>query len=280
MKKLFFTLSVFASTSLVAQLEAPKLSPEAEVEQVVGITEIEVDYSRPAKRDRVVFGDVVPFGEIWRTGANANSTIETDQALNFSGKSLPAGKYAIYTKPEKKQWTVYFYTKSDNSGLPKEWKQEEIALELIVPALKNKTMMENFTIYFDKVTIKSAVLTLAWDKVRVEVPFTVNTQEQMEARIEEAMKDADANDYYRAADYYFNENIHLEKALEYINKSLEMREEVPFWMLRKKSLIEAGLGKYQDAIKTAEESLKLAEAAGNATYVDMNRSSIEEWKKK
>jgi tetratricopeptide (TPR) repeat protein len=102
----------------------------------------------------------------------------------------------------------------------------------------------------------------------------------MEALIEEAMKTADANDYYRAADYFYNENIQMEKALEYINKSLEMREQVPFWMMRKKSLIEAALGKYEDAIRTAEESIKLAEAAGNTNYVEMNRASIEEWKKK
>lgn len=279
-KQLIIAFNLFTSTALFAQLETPRLSPEAEVEQVVGVTEIEIDYSRPAKRDRVVFGDVVPYGELWRTGANANSTIESEHDLTIGSKVLPSGKYAIYTKPEKKQWTIYFYKKTDNAGLPQEWKQEEIALETVVPVVKSKTALENFTIYFDKVTSKSVVINLAWDKVRVELPLAVNTQGIMESLIEEAMKTADANDYYRAADYFYNENIQMEKALEYINKSLEMREQVPFWMMRKKSLIEAALGNYEDAIRTAEESIKLAEAAGNTTYVEMNRASIEEWKKK
>lgn len=138
-----------------------------------------------------------------------------------------------------------------------------------------KDVVENFTIGFDAVTTKSAMLIMSWDQVKVAVPFTVTTDEQMAVIIDKVMAGPSANDYYRAADYYLNENIEQEKALEYMNKAIELRGNAPFWMLRKKSLILANLGRYKEAIAVAEESLKAAESAGNQAYVDMNKKSIK-----
>jgi len=280
MNKLVLAVGLLAGSFSQAQINAPKLSPTASVEQTIGLTEVEIEYSRPSKRDRVVFGELVPYDEIWRTGANENTTIETDGPLIFGKDTLQKATYAIYTKPGKSNWTIYFYAKTDNWGNPEVWEEDQIVLETNASVISTKDVVENFTIGFDAVTTKSAMLIMSWDQVKVAVPFTVTTDEQMAVMIDKVMAGPSANDYYRAADYYLNENIEQEKALEYMNKAIELRGNAPFWMLRKKSLILANLGRYKEAIAVAEESLKAAEAAGNQAYVDMNKKSIEAWKKK
>lgn len=279
MKKVIAIVGIAFAINSYAQINAPKLSPSASIEQTVGLTEIEIEYSRPGKRGRTVFGDVVPYGEIWRTGANENTTIETNGMIFIGQDTLKAGTYSIYTKPEKDKWTIYFYASTDNWGNPEVWEESKIVLETSAPVEKSKDAMENLTFIIDNVTTKSADLVIAWDDVRVAVPFKVDTDAQMKKSIATIMAGPTANDYYRAADYYLNENIEQKMALEYINKAIELRGDAPFWMLRKKSLIQANLGMYAEAIKTAEESLKAAEAAKNNAYIDMNKKSIEAWKK-
>ena len=280
MKNSILSLFTILTTASFAQISAPKLSPKASVKQEVGLTQVECVYSRPAKRDRVVFGDVVPYGEVWRTGANENTLFTIDAPLVFGKDTLAKGTYALYTKPEKSEWTIYFYTETTNWGTPEKWDDTKVAMSLKSVVKTTKDVTENFTISIDDVSTKSATLNLSWDMVKVSVPFSVLTADQMTQSIAKVMAGPSANDYYRAADYYLNENIEQEKALEYINKAIEMSPSAPFWFLRRKSLILANLGRYKEAIAAAEESMVAAEKAGNNTYVEMNKKSIEAWKKK
>ena len=279
MKKTALLALLFAPLLSNAQLEAPKLSPTCEIEQLVGLTEIEISYSRPSKRGREVFGNVVPMDQMWRTGANKNTMIETSEHIVFGADTLARGAYSIFTKPSAKSWTIYFYKTTDNWGTPDEWLEENVALEVSANVMKMSDEVETFTMSIDAISLSGATLSFAWDKTKVAVPFKVLTDDQMTASINQVMEGPSANDYYRAADYYFSEKKDLNKALAWMDKALEKREDKPFWMYRKKSLIQAELGDVKGAIATAKISLEAAKEAGNDNYVKMNEESIKEWSK-
>lgn len=280
MKKLFLLSTLALTTGAFAQIQTPQLSPLSKLEQTVGLTDIQVEYSRPSKRDRAVFTDVVAYGEIWRTGANKNTIITTSDVLIFDKDTLQAGAYAIFTKPEKGQWTIYFYKSTDNWGNPKTWDDKEVAVSTTASVKATSSPVETFTISIDNVDIDGAALTFAWDNVVVSKSFKVATDSRVEGSISKVLSGPTANDYYRAADYYFNAGKDLKKALEWVDKALTMQTDSPFWMYRRKSQIQAGLGDYKGAVATAQKSLELAKKAGNNDYVRMNEASIKEWSAK
>ncbi len=280
MKTFFIGLACITSFGINAQIVTPKLSPAAEVHQTVGLTNIVIEYSRPAKRGRTVFPDVVSMDEVWRTGANKNSTITVSDNLIFGKDTLKTGTYAIYTKPSSANWDIIFYSNHDNWGTPDTWNEGDVALSVKAKVTALHDEIESFTIAIDNVTTKDAVLSFAWDKTKAAVKFTVATDETVLSSIERTMNGPSAGDYYNAADYYLAEKIELKKALVYIDKAIEMRGDQPFWMIRKKSLIQAELGDYKGAIETAKISLAGAKKAEHANYIRMNEASIEAWSKK
>lgn len=281
MKKLLVGITLFASTGLMAQVAAPQMSPAAKFEQTVGLTDVTIEYSRPSKRDRVVFGDLVPMNEVWRTGANKNTIITTSDAIVFSKDTLKAGRYAIFTKPGASEWSIYFYTDTENWGTPEEWKDENVALEIKAKAQTLNDVVETFSISVESVSMNDAVLTFAWDKTRVGAKFSVPTKSKVNASIAKVMAGPSANDYYRAADYKYSEKEDLKQALEWINKSVAMSgADAPFYVLRKKALIQAELGDKKGAIETAKLSLEGAKKAGYDAYIKANEESIKEWSAK
>ena len=193
---------------------------------------------------------------------------------------MDAGTYAIFTIPAKDQWTIYFYTDTENWGTPEEWDQSKVAVKVSARSAQLNDIVESFTIAFENVEAEAASLEFSWEKTKVSVPFAVNTNARVMDNIESVMAGPSSNDYYRAADYYLAQDKDLEQALEWMNKAMEMRENEPFWMLRKKSLIQSRLGRTKEAIETAHKSLVAAKEAGNDDYVKMNEDSIEEWSKK
>lgn len=281
MKKLaaLFVSGIITVTGF-GQLPRPMASPQGKVEQKVGLTDLSVSYYRPSKNDRVVFGDVVPFNEIWRTGANENTKITCSDAMIFGKDTLKAGTYAIFTKPSESAWTVYFYTDYSNWGTPDEWEESKVALTLNAPVVKLNDVVETFAITFDKTTTKSANLCFAWDKTAIELAFEVPTSVKMDQNIKKMMNGPSANDYFASAEFYYKEKKDMKQALIWATKAVELRGEDAYWMLRLKSLIEAELGDKKAAIETAKKSMAAAEKAENKTYVDMNKASIEEWSKK
>lgn len=273
-------LVCMGSFSITAQITTPAPSPAAKTWQTVGLTEITIEYSRPSKRDRAIFGELVPYDKMWRTGANKNPVITSSDMLIFGNDTLPAGTYAIFTKPGQKIWEIYFYTDTENWGTPEKWNDELVALKTTASVSKMSTVAESFTIGLNDVTADGAELSFSWDQTKASVSFGVATKDAVMASIEKVMSGPGANDYYKTASYYLAEKTQLETALEYINKGLEMRDEKPFWYLRKKALIQAELGDTKGALASAKLSMEAAKLAGNDDYVRMNEKSIEEWSKK
>lgn len=281
MKKIIIALAVFiANFTIEAQVKTPAPSPKATIMQTVGLTDVEVVYSRPAAKGRPVFGNLVPFGKLWRTGANANTTISFSDDVVIDGKTLKKGKYALYTIPKIESWEIIFYTTTDNWGLPEEFKEENVALRTTVKEEALPKAVESFTIGINNLDLNYGHLDLAWENSSVSMKFEVPTQKIATASIEKVLAGPSAGDYFSSAQYIFQANGEITKARTYIDKALEMSKEKPFWYLRLKSLIQAKQGDKAGAIETAKLSLAAAEAAKNQDYVKMNKDSIAEWSKK
>jgi hypothetical protein len=284
MKKIIFILSVIiANFTIEAQVKTPQPSPKSTLNQVVGLTDVSVEYSRPSAKGRVIFGDLVPFGKIWRTGANANTTISFSDDVVIGGKTLKKGKYAIYTLPKKDVWEIDFYTTTDNWGTPENWDENKVAISVMVDPIILGNTIETFTIGINNITNDSATLDISWEKTMVSIKFDVPTQKTAMASIEKALAGPTAGDYFSSAQYFLNSNGDLNKALEYINKAVSMTKpgaDVPYWYLRQKSLVQAKLGDKSGAIETAKLSLAGATKDNNEDYVKMNNDSIKEWGKK
>ena len=274
-------LLTLGSFSLTAQITTPAPSPAAKVWQTVGLTEVTIDYSRPLKRDRVIFGDLVAFDKMWRTGANKNAMITTSEILIFGTDTLKAGTYSIFTTPKKgKSWDVYFYMDTENWGTPEEWDDKLVAVKTTATVSMSKTITESFTIAVDNVTMNGAELSFAWDDTKAVVSFAVPTNDAVMASIDKVMNGPSAGDYYSAASFYLTQKTELALALKYINNALDMKKNKPFWYLRKKALIQAEMGDFNGATATAKLSMESAKDAGNEDYVNSNAKSIEEWSKK
>jgi tetratricopeptide (TPR) repeat protein len=284
MKKVIVIVALMiANFAIEAQVKTPQASPKSTVEQVVGLTNVDIDYSRPSAKGRNVFGDLVPFGKVWRTGANANTIISFSDDVTIDGKTLPKGKYSLYTLPKADNWEVIFYKTIDNWGNPEKWDEANVALRANAKPVLTDRKVETFTLAINNITNDSADLEIAWEKTVVALKFEVPTQKTAIASITKALAGPSAGDYFSSAQYFFQSNGDMTKALEYVNKAVSMTKEgddVPFWYLRQKSLIQAKLGDKKGAIETAKLSLAAAEKAKNDDYVKMNKDSIAEWSKK
>lgn len=268
-----FTLAAFG------QIKTPQPSPVGKISQDVGLVKIDIEYSRPSAKGRKVFGDLVPFGEMWRTGANASTKVTFSENLKAGGKDLPKGSYALYTIPGENEWTIIFYKNTTFWGVPgSDFKDEDVAARFNVPAMKQAANVETFTMSVDNLKNSSADITLSWENTKVAIPLMLDTDAKVMADIKAQMEGPSQSTYYQSARYYFDEKKDMVKALEWINKALEKGEK--FWMLRLKAQILAEMGQYKDAITTAERSTQLAKADGNTDYPRMNEKSIAEWKKK
>ena len=281
MKKLIFSLllTVACSFGALAQIQTPAASPEQTLTQSVGLSSVTVQYSRPAMRGRAIFGDLVPMDKLWRTGANKNTLVTFESDATVGGSPLKAGTYALYTVPSKDEWTVYFYTDTENWGLPKPWDESKIAAVYKVKAQSLDSSVESFTITIDKVTDSGAHLTISWENTSVAIPFGFDTESAVMQTIERTMNGPAAGDYYQAAVYYLNADKDINKAKTWIDKAIAMSEKPAYWYYRQKALIYAKSGDKKGAIAAAERSMELAQAAGNQDYVAMNKKSLAEWTK-
>ena len=281
MKKIFLALAVILSSfGSQAQVLTPQPSPKCTINQIVGLTDVEIEYSRPGTKGRNIFGDLVPFGKVWRTGANGNSTISFSEDVVIDGKTLKKGKYALFTLPKVESWEVIFYSKTDNWGNPEEWNEADVALRAsVVPEMLNRNV-ESFTIDINNLDNNFGYLNISWEKTLVSLKFEVPTQKMAQASIDKVLAGPSAGDYFSAAQFYYQSNGDMTKALSYVNKALELKKENPFWYTKLKSLIQAKLGDKKGAIETARISLAAAKVAKNDDYVKMNEDNILEWNKK
>lgn len=280
LKKLFMLFAVVGVTSAInAQIKTPQPSPAAKIEQVVGLTDVTIEYSRPSMKGRTIFGDLVPYGEVWRTGANANTKITFSNDVTIDGKELKKGTYAIYTIPKATSWDVIFYSDATNWGNPAKWDESKVALKTTAAVQQMPMKVETFTLMFNDISNDSAELGILWENTYVGVKFEVPTDKSTMKSIETTLAGPTKNDYFQAATYYHTTGKDLKQALEWMKKATA-GDDPAFWYLRRMSLIQADLGDKAGAIATAKKSLAAAEKAENADYVKMNKESIAEWTKK
>ena len=281
MKKIIYLFAfVIANYAIEAQVKTPQASPKSVLTQVVGLTDVTIEYSRPSAKGRAIFGDLVPFGQLWRTGANANSTVSFSEDVVINGTTLKKGKYAIFTIPKADMWEVDFYATTDNWGLPENWDEKDVVARTNVNPIALGNHVETFTMAVNNITNDSATLDISWEKTMVSIKFEVPTQKAAMASIDKTLAGPTSGDYFSSAQYFFQSNGDLNKALTYVNKALELNKDKPFWYNRLKSLIQAKLGDKKGAIETAKLSLAAATEAKNNDYVKMNNDSIAEWSKK
>jgi len=281
MKKIIFVLAMMiANYAIEAQVKVPQASPKSTLTQAVGLTNVEIAYSRPSAKGRDVFNNLVPFGKLWRTGANENTTISFSDDVVIDGKTLAKGKYALFTTPRADTWEIIFYSATDNWGTPENWDETKVALRTNAKPEMLDRFVESFTIGINNLDNNFAHLELSWEKTIVAIKFEVPTQKSAMASIDKALAGPTSGDYYSSALYLFQSNGDLTKALTYVNKALEISNDKPFYYFRLKSLIQAKQGDKKGAIETAKISLAGAEAAKNQDYVKMNKDSIAEWSKK
>jgi len=280
-KLLLFLIVSFLYFHAEAQIETPAPSPLAKFSQKVGLTDINIEYSRPSMKGRTIYGDLVPFGKLWRTGANMATKITFSDDVQIDGKGLAAGTYSIFTIPGEDVWTVIFNKNANQSGTGN-YLESEDALRVQAKAQKVGAKIETFLINIEDVKPRSALIEFIWENTVVQVPLEVSIDDRIMASIERALSPNPYN-YYNAAVYYRESGKDLNQALEWINECISIHENADrnvFWVYRQKSLIQADMGKYNDAIITAEISLAKAKEAGNDDYIKMNNDSIQEWLKK
>ncbi|TVZ14106.1 DUF2911 domain-containing protein [Maribacter sp. MAR_2009_72] len=276
-KVVLFLLAIVASFTVEAQINTPAPSPSSKLIQTVGLTEVTIDYSRPSMRGRKVYGNLVPFDKLWRTGANAYTKVTFDTKVTIADSAVEAGTYSIFTKPGASSWEVFFYTDIDGGGTPKVWEEEKVVAQLNVPVYKMDMPVETFTITIDDVTSNGANIGIIWENTYVAVPFSVPTDATVMQNIDKALNGPTAGDYYAAAVYYSSEGKDIQKAKQWMDKAMSMTEKPAFWQLRQQSLILAKAGDKKGAIEAAKKSLAGAKEAGNDDYVKMNTDSLKEW---
>ena len=276
-KNILTTIGIVVSTLISAQLTTPQPSPLATLTQKVGLTDFEVEYSRPGAKGRTVFGDVVPFDEMWRLGANASTKITISTAVKMGGMDVPEGKYAIYAIPGKETWTIILYKNLSHWGVDGYDQANDLGRFTIKPTkMMDKT--ESLTLDFSDFTTSSANLNLTWENTSISIPISTPTDEMVEKQIKSVMEGPSANDYYQSARYYLEKEKNLTDALTYINKAIEKRSDA-FWYIHVQAKIYMKLGKKKEAMASAEKSLALAKAAKeDFGYVANNEKLIKEIK--
>ncbi|TVP75235.1 MAG: DUF2911 domain-containing protein [Puniceicoccaceae bacterium] len=261
-----------------AQIQTPAASPRANLSQSVGLTTVTVDYSRPSARDREIYGALVPFGEIWRTGADAATRIVFEHDVTFGGESVDAGEYALYSIPGENEWTIILYTDTSHWGAQGYDPANEVVR---VPAEPQRIepFLETFLIGLEHLRDDSAVLHLDWAHTRVPVKITTDTNTMVEASIAAALENPDAlgpRDYARAAIFYLNQGRELEQAKSWMEKALEASPDA-YWWEHSYARILAEQGEKEAAIAAAEASLEKARATGGRAfgYIDLNEALIK-----
>ena len=273
-------ITAFSSLSLQAQntLKTPAPSPTQTLKQNFALSDITIEYSRPSAKGRVVFGDVVPFGKMWRTGANAATKITFGEDVKVEGKAVPAGTYALYTIPNKDSWEVTLYKDLSIAGRTNEYKAENELTRFTVKtsALANK--VETFTINVADITPTTAVIELVWEKTRVAFNVVADIDAKVMKNIESSLA-TDTRPYFQAANYYYENDKDLKLALDWVNKAIEQNPK-GFWMVMLKAKIQLKLKDNAAAISSAEQVIALAKEAQNDDYVKQGEKLIADAKKK
>lgn len=273
MLKKLIVCTAFFSAVLVTQgqqLRTPAPSPTQTVKQDFGISSMELIYSRPGMKGRKVFGDLVPYGKVWRTGANQATRLKFNDDVMIGGQALKAGEYALFTIPGENEWEIIINKGNANWGT--EYKQEDDLFRVKAKPMKLNDAVESFTIAFDNVKSTSADLKIMWDKTAVAVPITTDIDKKVMAQIDNMMKQ-DSRPYFASAMYYLENGKDLNQALSWLDKALESNPKA-YWIHHQKANALAKMGKKEEAKQTANKSMELAREQKNDDYVKLNEKLI------
>ncbi|HEX2845659.1 MAG TPA: DUF2911 domain-containing protein [Chitinophagaceae bacterium] len=278
MKRLLLSaIAAFLLISGNAQVKTPAPSPTQTVKQDFGISAIELSYSRPGIKNRKLYTDIAPAGEVWRTGANNATTLTFGDEVIIGDTKVPAGKYGLLSIPGKKEWTLII-SKQTNVTSPAAYKQESDVVRVTAPVTKLKKAVETFTIEFANVKPNTCDLMLMWGNSVVNLPISTDIDSKIMASIDAAMK-TDKPPYAQAAQYYMDNGKDLNQALAWYNKAVEQQPDA-YWLQHQWANCLAKLGKKSEAAAAAERSKELAAKAKNEDYVRMNDKLLAELKKK
>jgi len=269
-------LGLAFATELSAQgprIDFPAASPACTIKQRVGLTDFTVDYSRPGKKGRPIFGGLVPYGDVWRTGANTATKITFNTPVKVNGTEVPAGSYALFTIPGETEWTIIL-----NKGVG-QWGSFQYDAKGDVVRVKATPMkwdehLETFTIEFNEIRDESAILNLVWDDTVVPIRLEVDVASKLVPQIEAAMAaPGNQKPYYQAALFYYDHGLDLQKAKQWVDAAVAQRE--AHYIVNLQARILAKLGDKAGAIAAAKKSTELAIKANDKGYVKLNQDLID-----
>lgn len=264
MKQISITLVlvffIFGITVQAQEFTVPVLSPSAKVWQQFSTSSISIEYSRPSVRNRIVFGDLVPYGKAWRTGANAATKITFGENVSFAGQNIEAGTYSMHTIPNPTEWTVILSKDLETTNAAN-YKEEDNVAKINIKVNNSKEKIETFTININYITTNSAIIQLAWENSIINIPVIADNKAKIFAYLEKELKKTNPI-YQKAANFYLDENYKLDDALIYINKAIEGNPNA-YWLYWTKAQILTKLNKKTEAIQTGEITLEKAKLAGS-----------------
>ncbi|HLO69369.1 MAG TPA: DUF2911 domain-containing protein [Flavipsychrobacter sp.] len=279
MKRLsFILLSALLTSGVYAQdLKLPALSPTSKLTQEFSTSNIEISYSRPSMRGRKIFGELVAFGNVWRTGANSATKVKFGEDVTVGGQAVKAGEYAIYTIPGATEWEIILNKGVGNWGNAGYDKADDVARFKIAPKALDKNV-QTFTINIGNITYSTCNIEMMWEKTKIIIPVKANNEERLSASIDKAINNPNIP-YFQAANYYFETDQNLDKAIVYVDKALEANPKA-FWMWSLKARIAQKMGKKDDAINAANKAMEVAKgSAFEAEYVNNMTKLINSYKK-
>lgn len=274
--KNLFLISLFLLTeNLIAQIKTPSASPTATISQGVGLTKVTIDYSRPSVKGRKIFGDLVPYGKVWRTGANRITTIKLDDDMHINGAPVKAGNYGLYTIPGESAWVIII-NKDDKQWGSYEYDVNKDVIRFSIQPLRIEPMVEQMEIRFEEFTLTSAMIAINWESTSARFKIEHRVDDKIMADIKDKTAKADAtNDtFFTAADYYYTKNFNLPQALDWAKKVVEKEKE--YWTYQLVARIASKMGDCKTAIPNAEKSMELATKAGDDAYIKLNKQVFME----
>lgn len=258
-KSFLILLTLIIVKSSFAQLKSPNASPRSNISQIIGLVSVNLDYSRPSKKSREIFGGLVPYNKIWRTGANNPTTISFSDYVKINNQLISAGEYHLYSVPTESTLDLVIYEKTDAWGSLPTFDKSKVIARVSSDFIDLPNTVETFTISFENISNNGSTLNIMWDNKLAIYNIDALTKDKMINNINNVMNNnPSTNDYSRAAMYYFEEDIDIEKAMEWINKAYKDSDDLRYWHLRYKALIYEKAGKLNKALEYAESGYKRA----------------------
>ena len=274
-----FLLSYYNSV-MISQIDMPAASPLFSVVGKIGLTEVKVDYSRPSARGREVFGNIVPFNEVWRTGANASTKISFSKDVKLNGHPVEAGTYALYSMFQEDSVTVILHSNLDLYGVLG-YNEKEDYLRFKVKVKHPSSHYETMTVSFSDFTKQSAHFNLKWEHTKMMFLIETEVDTYVMADIKEKLindEGASIETYFQAAQYYFQNDKDLNQALEWVTIAVDRSDNVQYWVLHLRAKINHALGHDAASMEDAQRSLDHAKRGGNMDYVRLNQALLEKLK--